>query len=124
MLGILIYIVALAFPECVLFLRIHVVVADRNHVQFVRADAAVEQFLPPGLRVEVPLLASLHNGHREGPVFVADDDKGTVPFLRVQRDTSLFASLGRKIGSPLSVLWGLTSQDNVGPIRTENSFEL
>ena len=123
-LGILIHIVALAFPECVLLLRINVVVAEGNDVQFVGADAAVEEFLPPGLRVEVPLAGSLYNGHGERPVLVADHDKGTVPVIRVQRDILLFASLGREIGSPLPVLWKLTSKHNVVPIRTENSLEL
>src|SRR5262249_99744 len=122
-LRVLVHIVPFAFPECVFILCIHVVVADGNDVQFVGADAPVEEFLPSGFRVEVPLVTPLYKGHGERPVRVADDDKGTAPFLRVRRDTLLFASLGRETGSPLPVLGKLTSKNNAVPVGTEDSLE-
>src|SRR5690348_6803404 len=56
-LGVLIYIEAFAGLERILVLRVHIASADINSVQFVSANAAVEEFLPAGIGIEVPLVA-------------------------------------------------------------------
>jgi hypothetical protein len=69
-LGILVYVIDCALLKSIFVLRLHVTAADINGIQFISADAAVQEFLPPGLAVEKPFPASLYEGYGEGPVLI------------------------------------------------------
>ena len=103
-LGILVHFVAVALLESIVVLGFHIAVADCDGVQFVGANAAVEEFLPAGFPVKEPLISPLHNRDGERPVLIADEEKRPVPALRVYGHALLFAGFRSKVGGVLLVL--------------------
>src|SRR5262249_673387 len=123
-LGVLIHIIAFAWLEGILVLCFHVAAADVDDVQFVGADAAIEEFLAAGFGVKRPFTLSLHDGHRERAVLVAYNDECAGAVLRIHRDTLLFSGLGSEVGGALPVLGKLPCKNDVVAAGTEDSLEI
>src|SRR5947207_826423 len=81
------------FREGILMLRLDVTMTDFNRVQFVAADAAIQEFLPSGFRVEEPALADSYDRHGKRPILLADNQTGARLCL-VDVDAHLRPGLG------------------------------
>src|SRR5690242_16142518 len=122
-LGVLVYVEAFAWLERILVLRVHIPSTDIDCVQLVSANAAMEEFLPAGSGIEVPLVPRLHERHRKRPVLVAHEQESPVPLLWVHANVFLFASFCSEISSSLTVLRVFTRENNVVAIRSEDFFK-
>src|SRR6185436_16058355 len=91
LLRVLVHAVALAASERVVLLCIDVTATNRNRVQFIGANAAVEELLAAGCCVERPPARSLHDWNGERPVLVADEEERSGLVFRIQRDALLLA---------------------------------
>src|SRR6476661_703634 len=111
-LGILVHVVPFAWLKGIIMLRFHVAAADLNRVQFVSADAAVDELLTAGLAIKKPLATALHDRHRERPVLVAHEQECAAPVFRIDGDALLLTGLGGEVGSVLPVLREFTAKDN------------
>ena len=118
-LRVLVHLVPFALLERVLVLRLDVTAADRNCIQLVRTDAAIEEFLAARIRVERPLRAAFHERNREGPVLAADEKKGAPPVLLVHRHAVLLAGRHREFLGSLPILCRLVGKNDVLACSTE-----
>ena len=92
-------------------------------VQFVGADATIEEFLPAGFAVKEPFVTALHQRHGERPVLVAHEEEGAVPALRIHGNALLFAGLGSEIRGVLPVLREFAAEYNVVAVGTKDLSE-
>jgi hypothetical protein len=122
-LGVLVHVVSLALLVRVVVLRFYVALADFNGVQFIGADAAIEEFLAAGFGVKVLFVTPLYNRHGERPVFVTHEEECAVPILRIHGNAFLFVGLGSKISGVLPVLRQLAAEYDVLAIGPKNLNE-
>jgi hypothetical protein len=94
-----------------------------NGIEFVATDAPMEEFLAPGVSIEVPFVTRLHKRHGEWPILIAYEQKCPSSRLWIQGNTFLFPSLRSKVESPLAVLRVFAGENDVVAIRSENPFE-
>ena len=76
---------------------------DLDGVQFIPADAAVEQFLTARFRIEKPLPALLDERHGERPAVIAYLQKCAATTLRTKRNVLFHTSQRGKFCSHLAV---------------------
>src|SRR6516164_9714009 len=122
-LGVLVHRVAFAWLQCIFNLRFDVAVADVNGIQFIAADATVEQLLAACFGIEIPFATQLYQWGGEWPVFIAHQKKRPVPGLWIGSNAFLFTGLRSEVGGSLTVLRVLTRENDIVAIRTENFFE-
>ena len=65
-------------------------VTNLDGIEFIRADAAVEEFTLASLGVKGPFAVDFDDGYGEGPVLIADDDEGACAGLGIHGDRCLF----------------------------------
>src|SRR4030095_6803184 len=112
LLRVLVHTVALAALERVFLLCLDVTATNRNRVQFIGANAAVEELLAAGCGVERPPTRSLHDWNRERPVLVADEEERPGLFL-VQGDALLLADFRDEVAGSLTALRRFAGQNDV-----------
>src|SRR5260370_40282343 len=122
-LGILVYLVALAFLQRIFVLRFHVATTDVDGIEFVAADTAIEQLSAARFRIKGPFVTHLHNRYRERPVLVAHKKECPIAGLRIHGNAFLFARLRRKVHSPLSILGVLAGEIDVLATGAKNIGE-
>src|SRR5260370_14163198 len=89
-LGILVYLVALAFLQRIFVLRFHVATTDVDGIEFVAADTAIEQLSAARFRIKGPFVTHLHNRYRERPVLVAHKNEFPIAGLPIHGNAFLF----------------------------------
>src|SRR5258707_955852 len=89
-LSVLVYAIELARSEGVGVLGFDEAVANLDGIEFISANAAVEEFLLASLGVKGPFAVDLDDGYGEGPVLIADDDEGACAGLGIHGDRCLF----------------------------------
>src|SRR6266850_5350878 len=123
-LGVLVYVVTLMGLKSVFMLGLHVTVANLNGVQFIRADAAVEEFLAACFGVKRPFVTLLHERHGERPILIADEEERAIPALRIHGHVLLLVGLSNKIRGVLPVLREFAAEHDVFAARSKNVSEL
>src|SRR4030095_5282379 len=113
LLRVLVHTVALAALERVFLLCLDVTATNRNRVQFIGANAAVEELLAAGCGVERPPTRSLHDWNRERPVLVADEEERARLVFRIQGDALLLADLRDEVAGSLTALRGFAGKNDV-----------
>jgi hypothetical protein len=114
---------AVVLLEGVLVLRVDVIAARLDGSQLVFPDAAVEDFLPPGLRVEEPLAVPADDRERQRPVLVSDRKGREIRVLRVGNDLALFRRLGRERRKLILVLYRVFRGDEIRAVRSEDFLQ-
>src|SRR5690348_15731548 len=104
-------------------LRCNVATANIDSVEFVGAYAAMKQFLAADLGIEVPLVAPLHQRHREWPVLVSNEEERPVSLFWVHGNALLFVSFRCEISGPLTVLRVFTGENDIVTIGPENLLQ-
>src|SRR5262245_55329087 len=97
--------------------------ADRNGVELIGADAAIEDFPLAGVGIEGPLGPALDDRNREWPVVVTDEKKRAAPGLRVDGHLRLLFSLRGELGRAVSILRFFTGQHDGLELGPEHLLE-
>src|SRR6266850_281587 len=122
-LGVLVHFVTFVPLESIFVLRFHVTAANVNGVQFIAADAPVEELLAAGFSIEVPLAAQFYERHGKGPVLVAHEEVCTNALPWIGGNALLFARFRSEVRGSLAVLRVFTGKKDIVATRTENLFE-
>src|SRR4029077_5306840 len=109
-----------AFLERILLLRFYVTVADFNGVQFIPANAPIDEFQTACLDIEKPFVTALHKRDRKRPVLFAHQEKGAVSPRWIHGNTFLFAGFGSEGRGLLPIERSFTGKNNIAAIRSEN----
>src|SRR5215469_2908036 len=104
----------------VFLLRLDIATTYLDGVEFVGADAPVQNLIVALLCIEAPLRALFDDGNREGPIVVSDGNGGSRFVLRVHVDGQLFLSLGRKFLGIILVAYWIARRHEIFAIRPEN----
>ena len=77
----------------ILLLGFHVASADLDHIKFIRADAAIENFIAPLFGIEVPPPVFFDERYWKGPIISAYGKNSSLPVCRIPCDHAFFAGL-------------------------------
>ena len=116
-LSVLVYAIELARSEGVGVLGFDEAVANLDGIEFVGADAAVEEFLLASLGVKGPFAIDFDDGCGEGPALIADEDEETpgpddIPVFTGSAATTRAGATGTRVGTEptgISIGWGAIS---------------
>src|SRR4029077_4797321 len=83
-LGVLVHFGIVVLFLSIFLLRVDETTANGNGVQFVGADTPIQNFLAPGLGIEVPLALLLHDWNRKRKIIVSNRENSAVRILRIR----------------------------------------
>src|SRR4030095_17022877 len=120
LLRILIYFGVIMFLLRIFFLRIIEPATDRDCIEFIRANAAVQNFFLANLCIAYPLTLSFYDRNRQREVILPDFHNGVVALLF---ERTLFLCLLRKCNRAVLVLHGIFRSDKVVALGPEDFLQ-
>jgi hypothetical protein len=92
-------------------------------IELIGTDAAMEEFVAPGVAIKRPLRSSLHERNREGPILFAHQQKCPIGGVGIDRHFELFPGLAGEVQGVLAVQWYFAGEDDVFALGTEDAGE-
>src|SRR6266550_4095350 len=117
---VLVYLRTIVFFHGILMLCLDETTANLDGVQFVRADASIQDLFTAYFRIEEPFPVLLHDRDRKWEIIITHYQNGLIWTFLACLDRHFFFCLVCKFRRSLFVHHGIFGTDNIFTVRTEN----